>query len=257
VFISLFSHRRQSFIETTVLISYHAHMTDIAILVIEDDREVNSLITKYIANEGYHVDFAYDGTTALEMIRNHAYQLLILDIMIPGISGLELLRCVRERERMPVIIVSAKSDESDKIIGLGIGADDYLTKPFSVKELVARVNVQIRRYVFFPAEEEQAELCVLGYRNIELNENMNGARKDGAEIPLTATEYRILKLLMENQGKVFTKSRIRDSVWSDGYCLEDNTVMVHIRNIRKKIEDDPSNPTIIKTVWGIGYLIGD
>jgi DNA-binding response OmpR family regulator len=244
-------------IVTLFSISYNISMADIAILVVEDDREVNSLITKYIANEGYHVDFAYDGSTALEMVRNRAYQLLILDIMIPGISGLELLRCIRERDRMPVIIVSAKSEESDKIIGLGIGADDYLTKPFSVKELVARVNVQIRRYVFFPAEGERTKPHRLRHRDVELNEDLNSARKDGREIPLTATEYRILKLLMENQGKVFTKARIRDGVWSDGYCLEDNTVMVHIRNIRKKIEDDPSNPDIIKTVWGIGYLIGD
>ena len=190
-------------------------MADIAILVVEDDREVNSLITRYIANEGYHVDFAFDGNTALEMVRSRAYQLLILDIMIPGINGLELLRCVRERDRMPVIIVSAKSEESDKIIGLGIGADDYLTKPFSVKELVARVNVQIRRYVFFPAEGERTEPDRTGYRNVELNENLNGARKDGREIPLTATEYRILKLLMDNQGKVFTRSRIRDRVCVD------------------------------------------
>ena len=238
------------------MIIYHTGMADIAILVVEDDREVSSLIAKYIANEGYQVDIAYDGSTALKMIKGRDYQLLILDIMIPGISGLELLRCVRERSRMPVIIVSAKGEESDKIIGLGIGADDYLTKPFSVKELVARVNVQIRRYVFFPAEGEQAVPCVVQYRNICLNDDLNSARKDGREIPLTATEFRILKLLMENQGKVFTKSRIRDYVRSDGYCPEDNTLMVHIRNIRKKIEDDPSNPEIIKTVWGIGYLTG-
>ena len=226
-------------------------------LVVEDDREVNALIAKYITKEGYHVDCTYDGNTALDMFRNHSYQLLILDIMIPGINGLELLRYIRGHGRMPVIIVSAKSEESDKIYGLGIGADDYLTKPFSVKELVARVNVQLRRYVYFPAAENQSKALGLGYLNVELNENLHGARKNGREIPLTDTEYRILKLLMENQGKVFTKSQLRDRVWSENYCLEDNTIMVHIRNIRRKIEDNPSNPAIIRTVWGFGYLIGE
>lgn len=225
------------------------------VLIIEDDKELNNLIAKSLSREGYHVRQAYDGLSARSMLHSARTDLIILDLMIPFGNGMELLSAIRSMGRMPVIIVSAKAEDTDKVLGLGLGADDYLTKPFSMAELKARVNAQLRRYLQF--QDETGTRGLLTHGRLQLDLDAFKCRIGDINIDLTAKEFEILKLLMTYPDKVFTKAQLFERVWGDSFMADDNTVMVHIRRLRKKIEKDPSNPAVIQTVWGIGYRLGD
>ena len=227
-------------------------MKDVHILFADDEKEIRELVSKYLRSEGYHVDTAQDGETTLNMFNKGDYDLAILDIMLPGIDGIELCKLIREKANIPIIMLTAKDGEADRVIGLRMGADDYITKPFLMNEFLARVKAQLRRFYVLGGEGN------IGNNFIETNLlkiDLNGYRvyKRGEEVKLTSTEFKILKLLAVNSGQVYTKKQIFNKVWGDDFLEADNNVMVHIRRLRKKLEDDPQNPEFIETVWGIGY----
>ncbi|MFD0710873.1 response regulator transcription factor [Paenibacillus sp. GCM10027626] len=226
------------------------------VLIVEDDKELNDLIARSLLKEGYKVIQAYDGLSAETYINNSKIDLTILDLMIPSINGLELLRRIRLQGRIPVIIISAKVEDSDIVLGLGLGADDYMTKPFRMTELKARVQAQLRRYLYFQ-DVRTSGGRTLSHGHLELNPDSFECLLNGVRVDLTAKEFEILKLLMTYPKKVFTKAQLFEQVWGGNYMTDENTVMVHIRRLRKKIEKDPSNPVIIQTAWGIGYRLGE
>lgn len=226
------------------------------ILVVEDDIEINNLIVEALKNENYGTSQAFNGMEALEKY-NDKVNLLILDLMLPYIDGIEVMRKIREKSNVPIIILSAKDDECDRVIGLSMGADDYMIKPFAVRELVARVKAQLRRYVDYNNKKNIEENHVLEYKNLVLDIFNYKVFKNGEEINLRPKEFEILKLFLSNKDRVFTKGQIFESVWNDEYMADDNTIMVHIKRLRNKIEDNPNEPKLIKTVWGIGYKLGD
>lgn len=230
------------------------------ILIVDDEKEIRDLIDIYLKGEGYETIKAENGAEALNMLSNNDVDLIILDIMMPKVNGIEACLKIREEREMPIIMLSAKSEDMDKILGLNTGADDYLTKPFNPLELVARVKSQLRRYKRFnktivKEELEVREDNILYIDEISINLETHEVFKEGEEIKLTPTEFDILVLLGENRGKVFSIENIYNSVWKQDFMQSDNTVMVHIRKVREKIEDDPRRPKFIKTVWGVGYKI--
>ena len=226
------------------------------ILVVEDDLEINRLVSEHLSREGYEVDRAFNGLEAFQRLSSGDFQMVILDVMMPVADGYEVLQKIRTMGNIPVLILSAKCGESDKIIGLGLGADDYMTKPFSMGELTARVKAQLRRYIKFSAETEaDKKALVIKHLDIEMDMDSFEVKAGGRLIALTAKEFEILKLFMQNPRKVFTKTQLFRSVWGENYLNDENTVMVHIRRLREKIEQDPSNPRYIQTVWGIGYKL--
>ena len=223
------------------------------ILVVDDDKEIVKAIEIYLAKENYKIYKAYDGEQALQQINNHEIHLVILDIMMPNKDGLETLEEIRKDKNIPVIILSAKSEDIDKINGLNIGADDYVTKPFNPVELIARVNALIRRYTRLGAIEEKQGIIKNG--ELIIDDELKKVTVDGRTIKLTPTEYNILKFLTQNKGKVFSIEQIYRNVW-DGECYAaENVIAVHIRHIREKIEINPKEPKYLKVVWGIGYKI--
>lgn len=230
-------------------------MDAVKILVVEDDKEINRLISDNLSKEGYLTSSAYDGAEALASLEAGCYQLIILDIMLPRVTGYEVLQKVRETGDVPVLILSAKCQETDKIIGLGLGADDYLAKPFGIGELTARVKAQLRRYLKFSSEAEKRE--IIRHLDIEIDTSTYEVKVGGELIPLTAKEFDILKLFMQNPKKVFTKKQLFKSIWGEEFFKDENTVMVHIRRLREKLEKDPSNPRYLLTVWGIGYKLAE
>ncbi len=233
------------------------NLDDINILLVEDDLEISRLAAKYLLKEGFKMDSAPNGREALSFIRSKTYQMIILDLMIPYIDGYEVLRIIRENNNhVPVLIISAKADNADKVLGLELGADDYLTKPFSVEELIARVKAQIRRYMHFNTNEGQRDM-VLRYKDIIMNVNTYELSIDSRSIILTSKEFDILKLFMTNPKKIFTKANIFNAVWGEEYIGDENTVTVHIRRLREKIEPNPSQPKYIQTIWGIGYRLAE
>ena len=226
------------------------------ILVCDDDKEIVEAIEIYLSQEGYHILKAYDGMQALKILETEDVHLLILDVMMPRLDGIHATLKIREKHSIPIIILSAKDTDSDKSLGLGLGADDYVTKPFSVTEVLARIKANIRRstqYAAGAAREEQR--ITRGELVIDLNEF--SVRKKGKKIELTAKEFEILKLLMQNPKKVYTKEQLYASVWKDAYLGDENAVNVHISRLRNKIEDNPRDPQYILTVWGIGYKLGE
>lgn len=228
------------------------------ILVVDDEAEIADLIEIHLLSEGYQVHKAHSGVQALDLLAGHDIHLVILDIMMPGMDGLEVLRTMRKDRVTPVLMLSAKSEDVDKILGLKTGADDYLTKPFNPLELVARVRAQLRRYLQLnPGVPARSADRVIAIRGLEINELKHTVTVDGRPVTLTPTEYGILNLLAANPGRVFSSEEIFERVWQERYLQSNNTVMVHIRKLREKIEDDPSHPTFIKTVWGVGYKIED
>jgi len=231
-------------------------MSSGTVLIVEDDKELNNLIAKSLVQEGYTVSQAYDGLSAEPFIHDKTIDLVILDLMIPYRNGLELLRRIRLQGHIPVIILSAKVEDSDKVVGLGLGADDYMAKPFSMTELKARVQAQLRRYLYFQ-DDRTSGGHTLSHGHLQLVPDSFLCLLDGVRVDLTAKEFEILKLLMTFPKKVFTKAQLFEQVWEDHYRADENTVMVHIRRLRKKIEKDPSDPVIIQTVWGIGYRLGE
>ena len=229
------------------------------ILIVDDEKEIRDLIDIYLKGEGYETIKAENGEEALSILNTNDIDLIILDIMMPKVNGIEACLKIREEKEMPIIMLSAKSEDMDKILGLNTGADDYLTKPFNPLELVARVKSQIRRYKKFSnktniAKEEISD-NILEIDEIKVNLDTHEMFKDNQEIKLTPTEFDILVLLGKNKGKVFSIENIYNSVWKQDFMQSDNTVMVHIRKIREKIEEDSRNPKYIKTVWGVGYKI--
>ncbi|WP_227871817.1 response regulator transcription factor [Paenibacillus bovis] len=232
-------------------------MTLARIMIVEDDIEICDLIAQTLIGENYGVIQIHNGLEAIREFEAADYDLVILDIMLPGLDGLEVLRRIREKKKIPVLLLSAKDAEIDKIAGLAGGADDYLTKPFLLGELLARVKAQLRRY-FYYSESEQPAHKVWKYKELELDGSTYQVRIRGEHRTLTAKEFAILQLLMSQPQRVFTKSQIFESVWEEPYSsdVDENTVMVHIRRLRTKIEDKASSPVYVQTVWGIGYRLG-
>ncbi|MCI8300686.1 MAG: response regulator transcription factor [Lachnospiraceae bacterium] len=224
------------------------------ILVVDDNKEIVFSLGKLLEYDGYRVLKAYDGIEALEVLKENQVDLILLDIMMPRLNGLSALMKIRESNQIPVIILSAKTQESDKVSGLVMGADDYVEKPYNPAELTARVAAQLRRYHTWGGSAPKAEAQQLVNGGVVLNKQTKKAIVDGAEVKLTATEYKILELLMEHPGQVFSAEKIYERVWKElAAGAVENTVMVHIRHIREKLEIDTKNPKYIKVVWGIGY----
>lgn len=225
------------------------------ILIVDDEKEIRDLVEIYLKGEGYETIKAGDGEEALEVLDdNQDIDLIILDVMMPKLNGIEACLKIREEREMPIIMLSAKTEDVDKILGLNMGADDYISKPFNPLELVARVKSQLRRYHKFNSgkDEEQNKIVI---DELEINLDVHEVRKDGNLIKMTPTEFDILVLLAKNRGKIFSIENIYESVWNQDFIESDNTVMVHIRKIREKIEDNSRKPKYIKTVWGVGYKI--
>lgn len=225
------------------------------VLLIEDDKEISEMLSGYLATENYEVVCAFDGKKACEEFDTSDYSIVLLDLMIPKINGMDVMKYIRNKSTVPIIIISAKDSDSDKALGLGLGADDYITKPFSVTEVVARIKANIRRNTEYAvARPEQAELV---WGTLIMNLDTHTVHKSGNRIELTAKEFDILHLLLENPQKVYTKAQIYSLIWKDAYIGDENAVNVHISRLRNKIENDPRNPQIIITVWGIGYKLGE
>ena len=225
------------------------------ILVCDDEKEIVDAIEIYLSQEGHKIRKAYDGQEALRILDREAVDLLILDIMMPGLDGIRTTLKIRETNPLPIIILSAKSEDADKILGLNVGADDYVTKPFSPLELIARVKSQLRRYTQLGSAKlsENGNLYRTG--GLEMDDDKKEVRVDGETVKLTPIEYSILLLLMKHQGKVFSIRQIYESIWNEEAVAAENTVAVHIRHIREKIEINPKEPRYLKVVWGLGYKI--
>ena len=224
------------------------------ILVVDDDREIVRAIGLVLEGEGYTVFKAYDGVEALDLVMSKEIHLIIIDVMMPKLDGLSAMMKIRERKNLPIIVLSAKSENSDKVLGLSMGADDYITKPFHPMELAARVKSQLRRYTSLgDINASSEETIVNGRLSFNLEEHVLYA--DGDPVKLTATETKIVELLMRNPGRIFPAEEIYSKIWNESAYSTENTVMVHIRRIREKIEINPSEPEYLKVVWGIGYKI--
>lgn len=225
------------------------------ILVCDDDKEIVDAIEIYLSQEGYRILKAYDGLQAVEMLQKEDVQLLLIDIMMPKLDGLRATLKIREKSSIPIIILSAKSEDADKILGLNVGADDYVTKPFNPLELVARVKSQLRRYTQLGSTVQGTGETVYSAGGLSINDDLKEVRVDGELVKLTPIEYNILLLLVKNQGKVFSIDQIYESIWNEDAIGVDNTVAVHIRHIREKIEINPKEPRYLKVVWGVGYKV--
>lgn len=222
-----------------------------SVLVVDDDDEIRSAIEIYLRNEGLTVITAKDGIEAIEKLNEHEVHMIVLDVMMPRLDGISATFRIREDKNIPIIILSAKSEDTDKILGLQMGADDYVTKPFNPVELIARVKSQLRRYTMLGTYHGHDEVIQL--HGLTLNTSAKEVSVNGVPVKLTAIEYRIIELLMKNAGRVFSISEIYERVWKEPGFNADNIVAVHIRKIREKIEIDPRNPRYLKVVWGIGY----
>lgn len=224
------------------------------ILVCDDEKEIVDAIEIYLSQDGYHIFKAYDGEQAIEMLKREEIHLLIIDIMMPKLDGIRATLKIREHSSIPIIILSAKSEDTDKILGLNIGADDYITKPFNPLELLARVKSNLRRYTSLGSltAEDKAVYQVGG---LVINDDTKQVTVDDEPVKLTPIEYNILLLLVKNQGRVFSIDQIYESIWNEDAIGADNTVAVHIRHIREKIEINPKEPRYLKVVWGVGYKI--
>lgn len=225
------------------------------ILVCDDDKEIVDAVEIYLSQEGYQIFKAYDGIQAVEIMKKEDIQLLIIDIMMPRLDGIRATLKIRESNSLPIIILSAKSEDADKILGLNIGADDYVTKPFNPLELVARAKSQLRRYTKLGSMSTPEENTVYQVGGLAINDELKTVTVDDEPVRLTPMEYNILLFLMKNQGRVFSIEKIYESIWQEEAIGVDNTVAVHIRHIREKIEINPKEPRYLKVVWGIGYKI--
>ena len=225
------------------------------ILVCDDDKDIVEAIDIYLEQEGYQVIKAYDGEEAIRALRNQQVDLLIIDVMMPKLDGIRATLKIREENPLPIIILSAKSEDADKILGLNVGADDYVTKPFNPLELVARVKSQLRRYTQLGSVpyKENAQIYQTG--GLYINDDLKEVKVDGESVKLTPMEYNILLFLTKNQGRVFSINQIYENIWNEEAVAADNTVAVHIRHIREKIEINPKEPRYLKVVWGLGYKV--
>ncbi|CAI8957621.1 MULTISPECIES: response regulator transcription factor [Bacillus] len=223
------------------------------ILLVEDDSAIQEMVEKYLIKEGFQITIASDGEEGVLTFLKGSFDLIILDIMMPKLDGLEVVRIIREKSAVPILMMSAKDTDVDKAVGLGLGADDYICKPFSMIELAARVKASIRRSTKYSATEQKEETIEIGDLKIDLI-NFTVQKKE-KQLKLTLKEFEILKLFVKNQNRVFTKAQIYNLIWNEEYYGDDNVINVHMRRLREKIEDDPSNPEYIKTLWGIGYKL--
>lgn len=220
------------------------------ILIAEDELDISNLIELHLLKQGFQVFTACNGKKAIDAFDNNQIDLAILDVMMPITDGLSVLKHIRISSTIPVIFLTARGDDVDKVLGLGLGADDYMVKPFSTMELLARVDAQLRRYYKYNSKENESAYCV---GDITLSKESCSIFKNNTKLELNAKEYKILELLIENVGKVYTKKQLYENVWEDAYYGDDNTIMVHISHIRDKIEDNPKEPKYLKTIRGIGY----
>lgn len=227
-------------------------MNGINILVVDDDKAITEAIEIYLKSEGYTIFKAYDGLEALKIVEEQEIHLIVMDIMMPNMDGTRATIKIREKRQIPIIMLSAKSEDTDKILGLNLGADDYITKPFNPLELIARVNSQVRRYTMFSPIKQNEDIIKIG--GLELDKLSKEVLVDGVNAKLTPLEFKIFTLLMENAGRVFSIEEIYERVWNE-IAYNVDTVTVHIRRIREKIEINPKEPRYLKVVWGIGYKI--
>ena len=226
------------------------------VLIVEDDKEIREGVQIYLQSQGYVVFQAADGIEGLEILEKEEIHLAIIDIMMPKLDGIRATLKIREENPLPIIILSAKSEDADKILGLNVGADDYVTKPFNPLELVARVKSQLRRYTTLSSNDAAGDK-VYEAGGLLVNDDLKKVTVDGEEVKLTPIEYNILLLLLKNKGKVYSINEIYESIWNEEAIGADNTVAVHIRHIREKIEINPKEPRYLKVVWGVGYKIED
>ncbi|HEY5562859.1 MAG TPA: response regulator transcription factor [Clostridiaceae bacterium] len=220
------------------------------ILIVEDEQDIRELLEIHLSKEGYKIFTAADGVQALNIFEEKDIDIALLDVMIPKINGFNVLKKIRETSEIPVIFITAREEESDKILGLGLGADDYVIKPFSPIEIIARVKAQLRRYYKYSNKTHKTGI-VIG--ELMLDKDSCGIYKNNIEVALNPKEYRLLEFILENPGKVYTKKQLYEIVWKNSYYGDSNTIMVHISHIREKIEADPKNPKYLKTIRGIGY----
>ncbi|MDC0786348.1 response regulator transcription factor [Coprococcus comes] len=225
------------------------------ILVCDDDKDIVEAIDIYLTQEGYEVLKAYDGDEAIKVLKRNEVDLLIMDVMMPRLDGIRATLKIRENMSLPIIILSAKSEDVDKILGLNIGADDYMTKPFNPLELVARVKSQLRRYTQLGSTARSDNQSEFRTGGLVIRDDLKEVTVDGEKVKLTPIEYNILLLLVKNQGKVFSINQIYENIWNEEAIGADNTVAVHIRHIREKIEINPKEPRYLKVVWGVGYKV--
>lgn len=225
------------------------------VLFVEDNLEICEMLGGYLTAENFEVDCAYDGEQACQKFDSDTYHIVLLDLMIPKISGMDVMKHIRKSSTVPIIIISAKDTEVDKTLGLGLGADDYITKPFSVVEVLARVKANIRRTTEYAAPLQEPES--LSFRSLKMDLSNHTVTKNGVLLELTAKEFDILKLLLQNPKRVYTKAQIYSLIWNDVYVGDENAVNVHISRLRNKIEDNPRSPECVITVWGIGYKLGE
>ncbi|MCW9131696.1 response regulator transcription factor [Bacillus paramycoides] len=223
------------------------------ILLVEDDVSIQEMVETYLVKEGFQVTIASDGEEGVTAFLKGSFDLIILDIMMPKLDGLEVVRIIREKSAVPILMMSAKDTDVDKAVGLGLGADDYIGKPFSMIELAARVKAAIRRSTKYSAVESKDETIQIG--DLIIDPINFTVEKKGRQLKLTLKEFEILKLFVKNQNRVFTKAQIYSLIWNEEYYGDDNVINVHMRRLREKIETDPSNPAYVKTLWGIGYKL--
>lgn len=228
-------------------------MPNYSVLVVDDEDEIREAVEVYLRSEGIRVFTGRDGVEALHILERETIHLILMDIMMPRMDGIKATFKIRESLNIPIIILSAKSEDADKVLGLNVGADDYITKPFNPLELTARVKSQLRRYIHLGNYKESAD--EISVRGLTLSKSSKTVAVDGEEVRLTALEYKILELLMENPGRIFSMEEIYEKVWKEPSYTVENTVAVHIRRIREKIEINPKEPKYLKVVWGIGYKI--
>ena len=227
------------------------------ILLVEDDVSISEMVENYLVKEGLSVTTAFDGEEGVEKFLKDSFDLVILDIMMPKLDGIEVMKIIREKSIVPILIMSAKDSDVDKAVGLGLGADDYIAKPFSMIEISARIKAAIRRATKYSNTDKKEENKVINIHELTIDLNNFLVSKNGTVINLTSKEFDILRLFVTNQSRVFTKAQVYNFVWNDDYFGDDNVINVHMRRLREKIEDNPSQPKYIKTLWGIGYKLGE
>lgn len=225
------------------------------VLVCDDEKDIVEALSIYLQSEGYNIFSAYNGKEAVAMVEKEDIQLVIMDIMMPEMDGIAAMNAIRKNSNVPVILLTAKSEDTDKVLGLSVGADDYVTKPFNPVELIARVKAQLRRYITLGSSHINEKQDKLVIRGIELDDKAKSVTVDGNPIALTPTEFQILKLFMENPGVVYSPKQIYREVWQDAPLGAEGTVAVHIRHLREKVEINPSEPRYLKVVWGQGYKL--
>ena len=227
------------------------------VLVCDDEKDIVSALKIYLESEGYAVECAYDGAQALTLLESRDISLVLMDIMMPVMDGISAMVKIRERSNVPVILLTAKGEDTDKILGLNVGADDYITKPFDPVEVLARVRSQLRRYTQLGAKKEEEKPNVYTVGPIVLDEEKKSVSVDGDEVALTPIEFNILRLLMKNPGRIYSSAQIYELVWKEDSLGAETSVSVHIRHLRQKLEINPSEPRYLKVVWGLGYKMED